>query len=123
MKFAGQDKYGYLVIKHLRANGPQTVRELATAFDATIHVTGQALRRMMCRGLIEGTGEYRGEGCYRAQVFRWVDIEDSDSGEPLMDDCERNKAIAASDRAIVGLRAAYIPGAFDPFRVPRAQVA
>ena len=123
MKFAGQDKYGYLVVKHLHMNGPQTVRELADAIDITIHSAGQALRRMMNRGHIEATGQFKGVGCKRAQIYRWSDIEGSELHEPMLNDSERSRALELADRAIGSLRTGYNPAMFDPFRVLRAQVA
>lgn len=122
MKFCGQDKYGPLVVRHLQTMGPHTVRETANAIGVPVGETNKALHRMVGRGLVEGTGEYRGDGKFRAQVFRWADVEDEEILEPVMNDYERNRALEATDRVIKNLRAIYNPRKFDPFRVLRAQV-
>lgn len=123
MKFFGQDKYGPVIVRYLQTYGPHTVREIAETVEVEIGLINKALRRMMCRGLVEETGQYRGDGIYRAKLYRWTDIEDVEALEPIMDKFERNVALEATDRAIRNLRAAYVPGMFDPFRVLRAQVA
>ncbi|MNK62889.1 hypothetical protein D3C87_820830 [compost metagenome] len=121
MNFVGQDKHGYAVIRSLRDNGPQTVREIAESIGSDTHSTDQAVRRMMCRGQVQRTGERKGVGSGRANIYRWVDVEEADL-DPLMNETERNRAIESADRIVRSLRAAYNPSMFDPFRVLRAQV-
>ena len=122
MSFAPQDKHGYAVVNSLRIYGPQTVREIAESIGADAHSTDQAIRRMMCRGLLERTGERKGTGSGRANIYRWIDVEEEDLG-PMVDENDRHRAIESADKVVRSLRAAYVPGLFDPFRVLRAQVA
>lgn len=122
MKFAGQEKHGPVISRFLRDHGPHTVREVADAIKIDVAICNKALRRMMARGYIQATGEYRGEAKFRAQMYCYVDVEDHELPDPVMDDFERNRSIAAAERIISNLRGAYIPGMFDPFRVLRAQV-
>lgn len=122
MKFFGQDKYGPVVVKHLQTKGPHTVREMAEIYGIEVCLINKAVRRMMCRGLVEETGEYRGKSIHRAKVYRFTNVEEPEILEPMMNSYERNNALAATDRIIGSLRGSYIPGLFDPFRVLRAQV-
>lgn len=123
MKFAPQDRYAPLAVRHLRIQGPRTVRELADLIKVDIKSTTKAVHRMMRRGLIEATGEYRGVGKYRSQVYRFVDVEEIEEEDPMMHPRDRNMALEATDLLIRHLRATFTPGLFDPFRVLRAQVA
>lgn len=121
MKFAGQDKYGLVVINSLRVYGPMTVKEIAKAIGTDVNAADHAIRRMMGRGLVERTGERKGTGSGSANIYRWVDIEEDDR-EPMINEAARQRAIESADLVVRSLRAAYIPSQFDPFRVLRAQV-
>ena len=121
MKFAEQDRYGQAVINSLRIYGPMTVREIAAAIGLSVNGTDHAIRRMMCRGQVERTGERKGVGSGCANIYRWVDIEEEDN-ELMINEVARLRAIEAAETFVRVLRSGYMPGMFDPFRVLRAQV-
>lgn len=122
MKFSGQERHGPVIIKFLRDHGPHTVREVATAIHVEVPICNKALRRMMARGFVSPTGEYRGDGNHRAQLYQYMDVEDLEDMDQVMSQYERNRAIAASEWIVRSLRSGYNPAMFDPFRVLRAQV-
>lgn len=123
MKFSGQDRYGPMVIRQLRDFGPHTGRELAEALGLDVGLANKTIHRMADAGFAVRTGEFRGVGKYRSNVFRWVPMLDLEVPEPVLRGMERNLQLEANERAIKALRSSYIPNTFDPFRVLRAQVA
>lgn len=122
MKFSGQDRYGPMIIRHLRDFGPKTGRELAEELHLAVGVANKNVHRMADAGFAVRTGEFRGVGKYRSNVFRWVPMMDLDVPEPILRGMERDVQIKANERAIKALRSSYVPNTFDPFRVLRAQV-
>lgn len=122
MKFSGQDKYGPMVIRHLRDHGPKTGRELAEELHLEVGLANKTVHRMADAGFAVRTGEFRGVGKYRSNVFSWVPMLDVEVPDPVLRGMERNQQLEANERSIKALRKSYIPGMFDPFRVLRAQV-
>lgn len=122
MKFVGQDKNGEKVINCLRIYGPQTVGEIVDHLGLDRHRADSIVRRLMCKGYVEPTGEHRRSNLRSATVYRWVDVEDAEDRGPMMNVYERARALTMADDLVRSLRGSYIPGLFDPFRVLRAQV-
>jgi len=122
MKFSGQDRYGPIVIKHLRDHGPKTGRELAEELQLDVGLANKTVRRMAEAGFAIRTGEVRGVGNRRANVFRCVPMRDLEVPERVLRCMEREAQIKTNERLITALRSGYVPGLFDPFRVLRAQV-
>jgi hypothetical protein len=122
MKFSGQDKYGPVVVRHLRDHGPKTGRELAEELHLDVGLANKTVHRLADAGFAARTGEFRGVGKFRSNVFRWVPIPDLEVPERILRGMEREVLLKANERAITALRSSYIPGQFDPFRVLRAQV-
>ncbi len=122
MKFSGQDKYGPMIIRHLRDHGPKTGRELAEELHLGVGQANKTVHRMADAGFAARTGEFRGVGKYRSNVFRWVPMLDLDIPETILRGMERDTQIKANERTVRALRSGYIPGQFDPFRVLRAQI-
>jgi hypothetical protein len=111
-----------MVIRHLRDHGPKTGRELAEELHLDVGLANKTVHRMADAGFAVRTGEFKGIGKYRSNVFRWVPMLDLEVPEPVMRGMERNLQLEANERSIKALRKSYIPGMFDPFRVLRAQV-
>lgn len=122
MKFSGQDRYGPMVIRHLREHGPKTGRELAEELHLDVGLANKTIHRMADAGFAVRTGEFRGVGKYRSNVFSWVPMLDLEVPEPILRGMEREVQLKENDRAINALRTSFVPGQFDPFRVLRAQV-
>jgi len=122
MKFSGQDRYGPIVIKHLRDHGPKTGRELAEELHLDVGLANKTLYRMEEAGFAIRTGEFRGVGNSRANAFSWVPMLDLEVPERVLRSTERDAQMKANERSITALRSSYVPGQFDPFRVLRAQV-
>lgn len=122
MKFAGQDKYGEAVVNCLRIYGPHTIREVAEILEIDQCRADTTMRRLMCKGYAEPTGERKGTGSGRAAVYRWIDAEEPEERGPMMNVYERARALTMADELIRTLRDSYIPNQFDPFRVLRVQV-
>ncbi|CAB3714958.1 hypothetical protein CEY09_31005 [Achromobacter marplatensis] len=123
MRFAGQDHHGVAVVNCLRVNGPHTIREVAELIGVDQRVADKTMRRLLCRGYVERTGERKGVGSGRAAIYRWSDVEAPEKTEPMMNAYERKRALAMTDELIRTLRAGWNPSAADPFRVLRAQVS
>lgn len=128
MKFAWQDKYGEAVVNCLRIHGPHTIREVAEILDFNVCRIDTTMRRLMCKGYVEPTGERKGTGSGRAAIYRWVDVEDP---EEIAEDDDRIRtasmyarahALMMADELVRTLRTDYKPAVFDPFRVLRVQV-
>lgn len=128
MKFAAQDKNGEKVINCLRIYGPQTVGEVVDHLGLDRHRADSIMRRLMCKGYVEPTGERKGTGSGRAAIYRWVDVEDP---EEVAEDDDRIRtasmyarahALMMADELVRTLRTDYKPAVFDPFRVLRVQV-
>ena len=123
MKFAEHDKNGGALVNCLRDHGPQTIREVAETLGIDQRMADKTMRRLLCRGYVERTGERKGVGSGRAAIFRWSDVEAQEKPEPMLNVYERKRALAMADELIQQLRAGWHPGAADPFRVLRAQVS
>lgn len=123
MKFAGHDRHGVAIVNCLRIYGPLTIREVAEKIGIDNRKADSTMRRLMCKGYVEPTGERKGTGSGRAAVYRWIDVEDSEERGPMMNVYERRRAIAMTDKLVQTLRAGWNPNLADPFRVLRAQVA
>lgn len=111
-----------MVIKHLRDHGPKTGRELAEELHLDVGLANKTLYRMEEAGFAIRTGEFRGVGKYRANVFSWVPMLDLEVPERVLRSTERDAQMKANERSITALRSSYVPSLFDPFRVLRAQV-
>lgn len=122
MKFSGQDKYGPMIIRHLRDHGPKTGRELAEELHLDVGLANKTVHRMADAGFAARTGEFRGVGKYRSNVFRWVPMVNLEIPETILRGMERDTQIKANERTVRALRLGYTPGQFDPFRVLCAQV-
>lgn len=122
MKFAGQDKYGEAVVNCLRIYGPHTIREVAELLEINIFRADTTMRRLICKGYVEPTGERQANGSGRAAIYRWIDVDEPEERGPMMNVYERARAISMADDLVRSLRGSYTPGLFDPFRVLRAQV-
>lgn len=122
MSFAQHDKNGVAIVNCLRIYGPQTIREVAEVLGLDPRRADSTMRRLMCQGHVEPTGERKGTGSGRAAIYRWLDVEDDGKAGPMMNIYERRRAIAMADDLIRTLRVDWKPNKFDPFRVLRAQV-
>lgn len=122
MKFAPQDKQGVAIVNCLRLYGPNTIREVAELIGIDQRRADTVMRRLMCQGYVEPTGERKGTGSGRAAVYRWLDVGDNEKPEPMMNVYERKRAVAMVDELVKTLRAGWNPRKVDPFRVLRAQV-
>lgn len=123
MKFAKHDKHGVAIVNCLRIYGPQTIRDVAESIGIEPRRADSTMRRLICQGYVERTGQRKGTGSGRAAIYRWADVEAPEKPEPMMNAYERKRAIAMAYELIQTLRAGWIPGAADPFRVLRAQVS
>lgn len=119
MRFAGQDKYGEAVVNCLRVYGPHTIREVAEILEINIFRADTTMRRLMCKGYVEPTGERQGTGSGRAAIYRWIDVEEEEERGPMMNVYERARALTMADELVRTLRTSYQPAVFDPFRVLR----
>lgn len=122
MSFAQQDKHGVAIVNCLRIYGPNTIREVAELIGIDQRRADSTMRRLMCQGHVEPTGERKGVGSGRAAIYRGLDVGEDVKQEPMMNVYERRRAIAMADDLIGRLRADWKPNKFDPFRVLRAQV-
>ncbi|CUJ66499.1 Sugar-specific transcriptional regulator TrmB [Achromobacter sp. 2789STDY5608633] len=122
MKFAGHDRHGVAIVNCLRLYGPHTIREVAELIGIDQHRADSTMRRLMCKGYVEPTGERKGVGSGRAAIYRWVDVEEAEEHGPMMNVYERKRAIAMADELVNSLRAGWNPNSVDPFRVLRVQV-
>lgn len=122
MKTAKRRDGNKLVLEALRSAGPQTVMQLAAA----TRLTGSSVRDVLDRLAVEGrahkTKEIRASQYGRAFVFAigQGDVEDCPD-EPMLQVRERTRAIQETAKTVESLRAGFVPGKFDPFRVLRAQ--
>ncbi|WP_343499231.1 hypothetical protein [Achromobacter denitrificans] len=122
MSFAQQDKHGVAIVNCLRIYGPNTIRAVAEILGMDQRRADSTMRRLMCQGHVEPTGERKGTGSGRAAIYRWVDVKDDEKSGPMMNVYERKRALAMADDLIKSLRAGWNPRKTDPFRVLRAQV-
>lgn len=122
MKFAAHDKTGVALVNCLRIYGPHTIKEVAELLGIEQRMADKTMRRLLCRGYVEQTGERKGAGSGRAAIYRWSDVETPEPPGPMMNVYERRRAIAMADELVRTLRAGWNPAAADPFRVLRAQV-
>lgn len=123
MSFATHDRWGVAIVNCLRIYGPHTIKEVGELIGLEQRRTDGVMRRLMCQGHVEQTGERKGTGSGRAAIYQWVDVEDEEKPQPMMNVYERKRAVAMADELVRTLRAGWNPNLVDPFRVLRAQVA
>ena len=112
-----------LVLEALGMAGPQTITELAAATKLTKSSVRDVLERLAGEGRVHKTKEIRVSVHGRAHIFALGQGDAADEpDEPMLAVRERTKAIQETNKTVQGLRAGYMPGMFDPFRVLRAQV-
>ncbi|WP_315136384.1 helix-turn-helix domain-containing protein [Achromobacter marplatensis] len=112
-----------LVLDALGMAGPQTITELAAATKLTKSSVRDVLERLAHEGRSHKTKEIRVSVYGRAHVFALGQGEASDDvDEPILQVRERTRAIQETAKTVESLRAGFVPGMFDPFRVLRAQV-
>lgn len=112
-----------LTLGALRQQNYQTIADIAEKTKISREAVRQALRTLIEHGYAHKTKEVRKFVNYESHIFALGPGEGhEDQDEPMMHVRERTKAIEDTARTIQGLRTAFIPGQFDPFRVLRAQV-
>lgn len=113
-----------LVLQALSVAGPQSITEIAARTKLTKSSVRDVLERLGGEGRVHKTKEIRVSVHGRAHVFALGQGDACDEpDEPMLAVRERTKAIQETNKTVQGLRAGYMPGMFDPFRVLRAQVA
>lgn len=112
-----------LTLGALRQQNYQTIGDITQKTGISKEAVRQALRTLIAHGYAHKTQMVRKFPSYECHIFALGPSEtDEEPDEPMMHVRERTKAIEDTARTIQGLRSAFIPGQFDPFRVLRAQV-